>query len=135
MGRPLPQPDELTQPFWDAANARRLEIQRCAGCGRFHHPPVAICARCLSTELRWEPVSGRGRIHSFSIARDTRLQSFAERLPYALASVELEEAPGVILLSNIPGVDLEELFIGMPVEVDFDEIAPGRLVPQFRPAG
>lgn len=132
--RPLPQPDGLTQPFWDAVNAGRLEIQRCGGCARWHHPPVAICAGCLSTELVWERVSGRGRVHSWTIARDTRLAAFTERLPYALASVELEEDPGVLLLTNLPGAALDQIRIGMPVEVEFEEIAPGQHIPQFRPA-
>ncbi len=130
--RPLPEPDPLTRPFWDAVNERRLEIQRCTACSRYHHPPVALCA-CLCTELRWEPVSGRGRIHSWAIARDTRLASFTDRLPYALASVELEEDAGVLLLSNVPGAALDELYIGMPVQVEFEQIAPGQLLPQFRP--
>ena len=133
MARPLPQPDRLTQPFWDAINARRLEIQRCADCGRYYHPPVAICAPCLSTELHFERVSGRGRIHSWAMAHDARLRGVVELLPFALAQVELDEAPGILLLSNIPGAADDELHIGMPVQVEFEEIGAGQLIPQFRP--
>ena len=134
MARPLPQADALTQPFWDAINARRLEIQRCAGCDRYHHPPVAICARCLSTELHFERVSGRGRIVSWVLAHDARLRGVVELLPFALAQVQLEDAPEVVLISNLPGAALDELHIGMPVEVDFEDIGSGQLIPQFRPA-
>ena len=31
--RPLPAPDELTRPYWEAAREHRLVVQRCAGCG------------------------------------------------------------------------------------------------------
>ncbi len=31
--RPLPQPDDVTRPFWDACGRRELRFQECDGCG------------------------------------------------------------------------------------------------------
>ena len=35
------------------------------------------------------------------------------------------------MLSNIPGADVNELRNGMAVEVEFEELIPGRFIPQF----
>jgi 3-oxo-4,17-pregnadiene-20-carboxyl-CoA hydratase alpha subunit len=41
-------PDELTKPFWDAANEGRLVIQNCKACNRLQHPPAPTCDQCGS---------------------------------------------------------------------------------------
>ncbi|MEE9285814.1 MAG: Zn-ribbon domain-containing OB-fold protein [Dehalococcoidia bacterium] len=133
MPKPIPVPTELTKPFWDAVDRHRLVVQRCQACGRYHHPPVELCPKCLSSHLAFEPVSGRGVIYSYTITHDARQPAFAEIQPYTVAVVELEEQPGLFMLSNIPGARVDEVKSGMPVEVTFEEVAPGRLIPQFQP--
>ena len=54
--RPIPVPNEWTKPFWDAAKRGVLELQRCQSCGHFQHPPYPTCTRCVSTDLKFEPV-------------------------------------------------------------------------------
>ena len=39
-------PDELTKPFWDAANEQRLVIQNCSVCDRLQNPPLPSCSQC-----------------------------------------------------------------------------------------
>ena len=129
--KPIPVPDALTRPFWGAANEQRLAIQRCAGCERFHHPPVGICPECLSTDLAFREVSGRGRVYSFAVVKDQRLPAFDALMPYPLAYIELDDAPGVVLLTNLPGTPVEQVRTGLPVEVEFEEIVPGTFIPQF----
>jgi hypothetical protein len=46
--------------------------------------------------------------------------------------VELEE--GVRLVSNMVDIKPEEIYIGMPVEVVFDDISEGLTLPKFRKA-
>src|SRR5919106_5189258 len=65
--RPIPVPNELTKPFWDAAKQGVLALQRCQACGHFQHPPYATCVNCISTDLKFEPVTGKGAIYSYSI--------------------------------------------------------------------
>ena len=135
MQRPVPAPDQLTQPFWEAANSGKLVIQRCAQCSRYFHPPRGLCPDCLSSELRFEPASGRGIVYSYTVTHDARHVAFAEIQPYAVVIVELEEQPGLVLLSNMYGDDIERLRPGLPVEVAFEEVAAGWRIPQFRIAG
>lgn len=129
--KPLPVPDELTKPFWDAVDEKRLVVQRCTACPAFNHPPVDICPECHATEFTFEPVSGKGKIYSFTITHDARQPAFSAIQPYAVAVVELDDQPGLFMLSNIPGADVNELRNGMAVEVEFEELIPGRFIPQF----
>jgi uncharacterized OB-fold protein len=57
--------------------------------------------------------------------------SFAKDIPYNVAFVELEEGPRII--SNIVGVKNDELYIGMPVEVIFEDVNEDISIPKFQP--
>jgi uncharacterized OB-fold protein len=60
------------------------------------------------------------------------LPPFNERVPYVAAIVELDEGPRV--MTNVEGVPFDELTCGMPLVLDFKEIADGVTIPVFRPA-
>ena len=94
-----------------------------------------ICPRCGSEDQLWEKASGRGTIHSFTIARQSTTRGFQSELPYVVVLVALEEDPDVLVLTNLLGpVDPNALDIGDPVTVTFE--ARGEMVvPQFRLAG
>ena len=132
-GTPIPDlNDRQTRPFWQAANKGELVIQQCQSCRTFHHPPVALCADCLSDRLEFTRVSGKGRVYSWAIIRDQRIAAFDSKIPYIVASVELDDAPGITLPSNMPGTSFDAMRHGMPVEVVFEKIADGVSIPQFR---
>lgn len=131
MARPVPVPDELTQPYWDAVNQSRLLVQLCGNCKKFQHPPEKNCPACGSGNVGYVPVSGRGSVYTYSIVHDTRVRGLMEYQPFPLIGVELEGAPGVVVLSDLVG-DTTGLHIGAPVMVDFEQVAPGRRVPLFR---
>jgi uncharacterized OB-fold protein len=132
--RPLPVVNDVTRPFWDAAASGRLEVQRCSSCQYYNHPPREACARCLSSDLAFEPVSGRGRIWSFSVMHQKSVAGFEEAVPYVTALVELEEQPMLLFVTNLPGVELAAIRIGLPVTVTFEPLAEGISLPQFVPA-
>jgi uncharacterized OB-fold protein len=130
----VPQPDELTAFFWDAARERRLEIQQCNNCRRFQHPPEPVCHRCLSFDLRSAEVSGRGTVYSYEIATQAFHPYFADKLPYVIAVVELDEQPGLKLLTNLVGFPEESLAVDARVEVAFHPLTDRISLPVFRPA-
>lgn len=129
-----PVPDELSAPFWAAAARNELAIQRCRGCRRYQQPPTFLCVDCGDTDVAFERVSGRGRVHSFTVVHDARYRAFREIQPYVIAAVELEEQPLLLLLSNLPGADPARIRIGMPVEVAFERVGEDAVIPQFRPS-
>jgi hypothetical protein len=49
-----------------------------------------------------------------------------------VAVVELDE--GIRLVSNVIGVSPGDLYVGMPLELEFVPVAPDMTLPQFVPA-
>lgn len=132
--KPLPVPDPLSEDFWRAAASHALALQRCAACGWYAHPPDVICANCLSPEraFRAEPVSGRGRIRSWTVMHDAFLPGFRPDVPYVVVDVELEEQPGLRMIGQLVEAGTGAPALGAPVQVTFDDVAEGIAVPQFR---
>lgn len=125
---PLPQPDELTQPFWDACRRHEVQVSSCGDCGHLFLPPGPCCPRCWSAQLTARAVSGRGRVFSFAVYRRTYHPAIPA--PYVVALVELEEGPR--LISNIVGCEPEKVEIDMPVRVRFEDVGDLTL-PLFEP--
>jgi len=128
----VPIPNNLTLPFWDGAKRHELVIQRCQSCGHWQHEPENICAGCLSFDLGYEAVSGKGEIYTYCIPVQSFHPSLDDALPYVLAVIELDEQPGLRVVSNIEGIDPDEVHVGDKVEVDFRPYAEGFVLPVFR---
>ncbi len=118
--RPLPEITELTEPFWTAAKAHRLEVQRCDDCDTYRFPPEYGCAACSSTNYTWTELSGRAELYTWTAVYPPLLPYFAERAPWPLAVVQLEEGPR--LTTNLTGVDLDSYEIGMALQADFEDL-------------
>ena len=128
----VPTPDDESQPFWDAARDGRLLIKRCAACGRAHHYPRPFCPYCWSRNVIWEQAAGTGTVYTFSVVYRNDLPPFNERVPYVAAVVELDEGPR--MMTNVVDCDVDDVTVGMPVEVTFRAIDDTVTVPVFRPA-
>jgi hypothetical protein len=60
------------------------------------------------------------------------LPAFADRVPYAVVLVELEEDPTLRLVGNVLDAEPHEVEIGSPVEVAFEELSEEITLPQWR---
>ncbi len=131
--RPVPIPDALTSEFWQAARQGRLVIQRCGSCARFQHPPEPLCMTCGSTELKFEPVSGRARLVAWTTTHHGVLAGLAGELPYVCMVVEIEEQRDLWLVCDRIGhrVDATRLRRGMPMRAVFDTVVGAFVLPQF----
>ena len=89
--KPSPQITELSRPYWEAAARGELVLQRCCGCGKVRHYPRLLCDQCYSDAVEWIPSSGRGSIHSWTIAHHAFHPAFAAELPYTLVTIDLDE--------------------------------------------
>ena len=130
--RPIPQPDEVTQPYWDAAKRGELVMQRCGSCQRWIFQPKLACPSCHSDELVWEPVSGIGTIYSFVKVHPPVLPAFKEKTPYLVVLVELAEDPGLRVLGNLLDHDTSAARIGHPVAVVYESLDDGVVLPQWQ---
>ncbi len=137
--RLLPQIDEDSRPFFEAALRGELRIPRCTATGRFVFPPRALSPFATRAPLEWVTVSGRGTLWSFVVPHPPLLPWFAERAPYAVITVALDEDPRVRLVGNlvtreggaIEEIDPGTLRIGARVRVCFERVNDAIALPRW----
>jgi len=130
--RPKPRPTELTKPFWDAARRHELHLQRCSSCGRHVFYPRFSCPYCGARTLEWVRASGRATVYSYTVARRPTHAAFADRVPYVIAIVSLEEGPR--MTTNVVGCSPDDVAIGMPVRAAFEDLDDEISLVVFEPA-
>ena len=99
--------------FFAEARAGRLTGIRCTRCGTLAVPPREFCTSCQ--HRGWEPVplSGAGKVTSFTVIRIPP-RGRAPEAPYAVAVVKLDE--GVSMLGRLVEIPLDTLKTGLPVK-------------------
>jgi uncharacterized OB-fold protein len=88
-----------------------------------------MCPKCNSTDAEWAPVSGRGKVYSMTVVQHPTHPAFAD-VPYAVVIVELEE--GMRMVGDVVDAKPEEIYIGMPVTVVFDDVTEDVTLPRFK---
>lgn len=128
--RPRPGITHDNRFFWDGVNESKLLIQRCGSCQALRHPPGPMCPSCRS--LEWDTVqsSGRGTIYSYVRHYHPTIPPFEPGHPVAV----IELAEGTRIVSDIVGIDGDDVKIGLPVQVEFNAVDDELILPQFRPA-
>jgi uncharacterized protein len=129
-----PVPDLDSAPFWEGCRQRRLLVRSCADCGRGHYPPGPCCPWCVSWNVEWREVAPRGTVRTFVVFRHPFLPELKDALPYAILRVALDERPDAVLHGRLAG-DPEAIAIGDAVEVAWEEIPGGFVLPNWRRAG
>ena len=119
-GRPQPAMEEHALPFWDAARDRRLVLARCDTCGEFSFPPEISCGGCGSPERSWVEATGAATLWSWTVCHPPMLPWFAERGPWVVAVVELDEGPRMV--TTLRGVATQDLEIGLALRADFEDV-------------
>lgn len=127
--RPLPESDTAARPFWEGAQNHKLLIQRCKDCDNYQWYPKQFCIACGGRNLEMVEAGGRGSIYSFTVIYRGPYDDIAS--PYAVAIVTLDE--GVRLLSNIVNADPNALRCEMPVQVTYQPLRDGVVLPVFEP--
>src|SRR6516165_1412679 len=99
------------------------------------YPPEICCVHCQAEDFDAAETTGRGVIYSYSVVDRPLHAGFVDALPYVVALVELDDQPGLRILTNLVGVPVgTPLSCGMQVEVTFEERGLVTL-PQFRLLG
>lgn len=131
--RPAPVSSPETAEYWAGCARHELLIQRCAACGAYQFYPRVLCTACSGRALEWVRACGRGRLQSYTIVRRAVSEAYAAEVPYVVALVTLEEGP--TMMTGIVGCKVEDVRIGMPVQVVFDDWGAGVSIPKFAPTG
>jgi uncharacterized OB-fold protein len=132
--KPLPEITPVTKPFWEAATKGRLVMQRCGDCRSWIWCPRPACIECGSEKLVWTPMSGRGRVFAFTVIREVigrALRGFEKDIPYVTAWIDLQEGPRIC--SNIVQCPVENVRIGLEVEIIFEKASAEISLPKFKP--
>lgn len=124
---------ERFAPFWDGCAGGVLLVTRCTGCGTWHWYPPLGCP-CGAGELVWTDAGRTGVVFSFTVAHRSFLPPGRVDVPYAVALVALDAAPGVRMLGGLTGLGDAEPVVGQRVRVEFRR-ADGHTVPVFVPDG
>jgi len=129
----IPVPTKLDRPYWQGARERKLVLQRCARCGLLSAQPRIVCPRCQSEAFEWSQVSGKGKIHSYSIVWQTTAPGFGDEMPYVICHAEIDEEPTCYVTANllVDQSDYGKLDIDLPVVIDFEDRGEA-VVPQWR---
>lgn len=136
---PTPRPDFRILPrirddnefFWTSGADGRLRFMRCGSCGFWIHPSGPVCPVCHSRDLAPQAVAGEAVLHTYTVNHQAWLPGFEP--PYVIAIVELPEQEGLRLTTNLVNCALEDVQIGMPVRVLFEQWEDVWL-PLFEPA-
>ena len=95
-------------------NDEALSLQQCPDCGHIPSFSRVACPSCFGP-LEISPVSGRGRVRTYTVIRRPHHERFMGHLPIVMALIELEE--GVELISTIVGENRLDTSIGARVAI------------------
>ena len=131
--KPIPLKTQDNQPYWDAADRHELVLQKCETCKSYNHPPGPACAKCGSTELSWESQGAdiTGTIYSYVVSYRPFLPGFQDDLPTIIAIVQLDKLQEVKIIGNVLTCPPEDMKIGMPVKMIWQDITEDRALPQW----
>ena len=101
--------------FYRGLEAEQVLIQKCTSCGALRNPPSPSCPECRSFEWEAIPLSGEGKVHSFTVHHHPALPGFATPHPVVLADMD----EGIRLLGAMDGTSPDAIRIGMPVRFEF----------------
>lgn len=118
-------------PMWNSIALDALELPKCTRCGAFSYPPGPCCPQCLCLELDWSPVSGRGRVLSWTTYHREYLGAYPP--PHTVVAVQLQEGP--LMIGNVPREDAARLALDAPVRIAYVDHPDGYRITQFRLAG
>ncbi len=120
----VPQPDNVDREFWEGAGRGELRIQRCAACGLHQHYPRSLCSYCGSESVEFVTATGLGTVYSFTVIRQNGIPPFRDRLPFVVATIDLDEA-GARILADLPTCAVDDVAIGQRVRATFRPVGDG----------
>ena len=134
----LPVLDEHNRAYFTAGE---LMVQSCKACGHDQHPPEDVCRGCGSHDVAPRRCSGTGRVESSVVVHRAVHPLLADRVPYVVVLVSLDDAKNVNLVGNVHGAAKPgDVAIGAKVRVVFEEASDPDsgerlLIPQWEPGG
>jgi uncharacterized OB-fold protein len=110
--------------FIDHLEEGSVMATRCTDCGTIFFPPRADCYRCLASNMEWVPVTGTGKLVTYSKLQYAPI-GFGDDLPYAIALLDYGDYKvfGRIAAS----VPEDEIKIGMDMKTVVNTLPDGQI--------
>jgi len=116
--RPLPELTPENTAFWTGGAQSKLMIAFCGACDKAIHPPQVICPACQSRDVSPRAVAGSGTVYSYTVNHQPWLPDMA--VPFAIAVVDVDDAPGVRVTAPVTGCAPEAVMIGQRMHIAFE---------------
>ena len=136
--KPTPTMDDEIYPFWQGTKQHKLLVQKCKNCGAQYFA-ASYCIECdvgftspWAENMEWVEASGKGKVFTFTIVHRVYNPAFKDDVPHNIAIIELDEGP--LMFGNIVECKNEDIKVGMPVEVVFDDVNDILTLPRWKPA-
>lgn len=117
---PVPSPDGLDAPFWEAAACDVLMLQRCKDCGGYQWGPEWVCHHCHSENVTFVEIPPRGKIYSYERVWHPVHPALNEQGPYLIVLVEFPDHDNARMVGNLLGDPEQDVVIGADVEAVFE---------------
>jgi uncharacterized OB-fold protein len=110
--------------FADDLVAGKIMSTSCKKCGKRYYPPRADCSACMHSDMDWKPISGEGRLVTFTRVH-VPPEHFAIRQPLMpFSSVQFQPCPigiievegGLKMMGWMPKIDLKEIKVGLKLK-------------------
>jgi uncharacterized OB-fold protein len=112
--------DHTNKHFYRGLLDREVRLNRCSDCGWWHHVPKPICPRCWSRRVVATPIGGTGTVHLLIfLHQGPPADGVDYSVPRPVATVELDEQPGLRFTSAVVDADQDTLGIGDRVRLEW----------------
>ena len=129
---PYPIAEYGAEPYWEACNEERLSMQRCEACSRLRWHPSPRCGDCGSADYAWDTLTGLGKINTWTVVTHPVHPAAIEKVPYVVVVVDLDDQPGLLMVSNLVDCDPNNIRFEQRVQVAYIAHPSGQKIPVFR---
>jgi uncharacterized OB-fold protein len=93
---PGPDIDLESSAWWEGLRSHRVLLQHCGACDRVRFPPMPRCPWCADDTFDTVESAGLGTVYSFVTAHVAISPGYRGSLPYAVATIALDEGPRLL---------------------------------------
>lgn len=110
--------------FIDYLEKGKVMGTRCVDCGQVFFPPRANCYKCLSSNVEWFEVSGKGKLITYSKLKYAPV-GFENDLPYSIAVLDYGNYK--IFGRIASGVSDDDIKLGMEMKTVVNNLPNGQM--------
>lgn len=115
--------------FMTYLEAGKVMATRCKKCGASYFPPKADCPRCLSSDVDWFEIKGKGKLASYTLV-NYGPSGFENDAPYILA---LGEFDGIQIFGRLSrDIEEKDIKVGMSLVVSPVKLPDNRIAYEFK---